>query len=97
MTEKWQKIVGAEAAHWRVKKMKTRWGTCNREARRIWLNTELARKPKYFLEYIIVHELVHFLERNHTARFAAYMDKFLPHWRGIKEESKTDPNKMKAR
>ena len=86
LIEKWQKIAGVEAAHWKVKKMKTRWGTCNREARRIWLSLELAKRPKHCLEYIIVHELVHFLERNHTSRFTAYMDKFMPFWRGIKEE-----------
>jgi len=86
LIEKWQKIVGVEVVQWEVKKMKTKWGTCNREAKRIWLNLELAKKPEHCLEYIIVHEMVHFLERNHTERFVGYMDKFLPNWRSLKDE-----------
>lgn len=86
LIEKWQKIIGVEVAQWEVKKMKTKWGTCNREAKRIWLNLELAKKPELCLEYIIVHEMVHFLERNHTERFVAYMDKFMPQWSSIKDE-----------
>ena len=83
---KWQKEIGIEDILWEVKKMKTKWGTCNREAKRIWLNLELAKKPEHCLEYIIVHEMVHFLERNHTDRFVAYMDKFIPSWRNYKQE-----------
>lgn len=86
LIEKWQKIIGVEVAQWEVKKMKTKWGTCNREAKRIWLNLELAKKPEHCLEYIIVHEMVHFLERNHTERFVAYMDKFMLQWSSIKDE-----------
>jgi len=83
---KWQKEIGIEDVQWEVKKMKTKWGTCNREAKRIWLNLELAKKPEHCLEYIIVHEMVHFLERNHTERFVAYMDKYMPVWRNYKQE-----------
>ena len=54
---KWEAILGVQAADWGIKKMKTKWGTCNVEARRIWLNLELAKKPARCLEYIIVHEL----------------------------------------
>jgi predicted metal-dependent hydrolase len=86
LIEKWQKVVGVEVAEWEVKKMKTKWGTCNASAKRIWLNLELAKKPEHCVEYIIVHELVHFLERNHTDRFVAYMDKFMPSWRNYKQE-----------
>lgn len=75
-----------DGVQWEVKKMKTRWGTCNREAKRIWLNLELAKKPEHCLEYVIVHELVHLLERNHTDKFMAYMDKFMPLWRSHKQE-----------
>jgi predicted metal-dependent hydrolase len=83
---KWQKEIGIEDLQWEVKKMKTKWGTCNREAKRIWLNLELAKKPEHCLEYIILHEMVHLLERNHTDRFVTYMDKFMPEWRNYKEE-----------
>jgi predicted metal-dependent hydrolase len=86
LIEKWEKVVGINVAEWEVKKMKTKWGTCNREAKRIWLNLELAKKPERCLEYIIVHEMVHFLERNHTDRFVAYMDKFMPSWVNYKQE-----------
>jgi predicted metal-dependent hydrolase len=86
LIEKWQEVVGVEVAQWEVKRMKTKWGTCNREARRIWLNLELAKKPEHCLEYIIVHEMVHLLERNHTERFIALMDKFMPLWRNHKDE-----------
>ena len=86
LIEKWQKIIGVEVAEWEVKIMKTKWGTCNRDARRIWLNLELAKKSEKCLEYIIVHEMVHLLERNHTDRFVGFMDKFMPQWRSYKDE-----------
>jgi predicted metal-dependent hydrolase len=64
--------------------MKTRWGSCNTTAKRIWVNLELAKKNPTCLEYIIVHEMVHLLERLHNERFISYMDKFFPNWRSIK-------------
>lgn len=78
-------------AEFAVKKMKTKWGTCTREAKRIWLNLELAKKLKECIEYIVVHEMVHLLERHHNERFIAYMDKFLPKWRFYKEELNKSP------
>lgn len=77
----WQPIVGVCANDWGVKKMKTKWGSCSVEAKRIWLNLELAKKPPQCLEYILVHELVHLLERNHNDRFRNLMDQLLPDWR----------------
>ena len=65
----WEPRVGVHVAEVRIRRMKTRWGTCNAAARRIWLNLELARKPPSCLEYIAVHEMVHFLERRHNDRF----------------------------
>jgi predicted metal-dependent hydrolase len=85
LLEKWQPIIGVQAADWGIKKMKTKWGTCTPTARRIWFNLELAKKPAMCLEYIAVHELVHLLECNHTDRFTALMDKFLPNWRVCRE------------
>lgn len=81
LLEKWQPIIGAQASHWGIKKMKTKWGSCNPTARRIWFNLELAKKPVQCLEYIVVHELVHLLERRHGERFIALMDEFMPNWR----------------
>jgi predicted metal-dependent hydrolase len=77
----WQIHVDVEVAEWSVKKMKTKWGSCNISAKRIWLNLELAKKPLECVEYILVHELVHLLERHHNERFRIYMDKFMPNWR----------------
>ena len=78
---KWEPIIGERIADWGVKKMKTKWGSCTISARRIWLNLELAKKPPECLEYIVVHEMVHFLERHHNDNFLYYMDKFMPKWR----------------
>jgi predicted metal-dependent hydrolase len=86
LLEKWQKIMGVAVLEWRVKNMKTRWGTCNIKDKRIWLNLQLAKKHPVCLEYVVVHELVHLLERNHNKIFKSYMDKFLPNWRVIKKE-----------
>ena len=77
----WQQRMAVEVADWSVKKMKTKWGSCNVSVKRIWLNLELAKKPPECLEYILVHELVHLLERKHNERFRIYMDKFMPNWR----------------
>ena len=77
----WQCRIGVEASDWSVKMMKTKWGSCNTQTKRIWLNLELAKKPPVCLEYILVHELVHLLERKHNDRFKAHMDKLLPDWR----------------
>jgi len=77
----WQSRIEVDVADWSVKKMKTKWGSCNTSAKRIWLNLELAKKPPECLEYILVHELVHLLERKHNERFRALMDRFLPNWR----------------
>lgn len=84
--EKWEDIMGVAVEDWGIRLMRTKWGTCNESARRIWLNLELAKKNPRCLEYIIVHEMVHFLERNHNERFKAYMDQYLPNWRGFRAE-----------
>ncbi|MEK7702583.1 MAG: SprT family zinc-dependent metalloprotease [Nitrospirota bacterium] len=81
LLSKWMPKIGVTIAQWGIKKMKTRWGTCNVKARRIWLNLELAKKPVSCLEFILVHEMVHLLERHHNARFKAFMDQFMPEWR----------------
>ena len=86
LIDKWIAIVGVEINEWGVKKMKTKWGSCNIEDRRIWLNLELIKKPLHCIEYIIVHELVHLLERHHSDRFKAVMDKVMSHWRIYRDE-----------
>lgn len=81
LIEAWEPVLGVEVADWGVKRMRTKWGSCSIEARRIWLNLELAKKPPECLEYIVVHEMVHLIERRHNERFRALMDRFLPDWR----------------
>jgi len=88
---KWQPKVGVDVAEVRIKKMKTRWGTCTSDARRIWLNLELIKKPASCLEYILVHEMVHFLERHHNERFRDLMDELMPQWKNHREELNRSP------
>ncbi len=78
---KWEPILGVQVGEWRIRKMKTRWGSCNVDVGRIWVNLELAKKPPQCLEYLVVHEMVHLLERRHNDDFKAYMDRFMPQWR----------------
>lgn len=68
-----------------VQRMKTKWGSCNPGTGAIRLNTDLAKKPRDCLEYILVHELVHLLEPTHNARFVALMDRFMPKWQSYRE------------
>jgi predicted metal-dependent hydrolase len=77
---RWQPLLGVHVERWFLQRMKTRWGSCNHQARTIRLNTELAKKPPECLEYVLVHELVHLLEPTHNARFIALMDQFMPKW-----------------
>lgn len=88
---KWEPIIGVQVDFWGIKRMKTKWGSCNTEARRVWLNLELAKKPSICLEYILVHEMVHLLERRHNDRFRAYMDRFMPLWRTHRDELNRAP------
>jgi hypothetical protein len=86
LLEKWQSITGVEVSSWGIKAMKTKWGSCNARERRIWVNLELAKKTTHCIQYILVHELVHLLERQHNEKFIAYMDRYMPQWRKYKEE-----------
>ena len=86
LIEKWEAKIGTKVESWGVRRMKTKWGSCNSAAQRIWLNLELAKKPVRCLEYILVHEMVHLIERRHSDRYIALMDQFLPSWRQCREE-----------
>ncbi|NNJ12955.1 M48 family metallopeptidase [Chloroflexales bacterium ZM16-3] len=87
----WAPVLGVSVAEWGIKRMKTKWGTCNIEARRIWLNLELVKKSPQCLEYLVVHEMVHLLERHHNERFSAHMSRFLPQWQRHREELNRAP------
>lgn len=86
LIKKWQAKIGVQTKLWGIKRMKTRWGTCNQKAGRITLNLELVKKPISCIEYVTVHELVHFIEKKHDDRFVKLMTKHLPKWRSEKEE-----------
>lgn len=83
---KWEKTMGVKVHEFGVKQMKTRWGTCNTRDKRIWINLELTKLSPYFLEYIVVHEMAHLLERGHGPNFKAIMDKYYPNWKNVKDE-----------
>ncbi len=84
--KKWEKRMKLSVSEFAIRKMRTKWGTCNITAKRIWLNLELAKKPRQCIEYIIVHELVHLLERNHNEKFIGYMNHYLPEWKQLRME-----------
>jgi len=80
LIERWQRKLGVQVQQLFVQRMRTRWGSCNPDRATIRLNTDLAKKPRECLEYILVHELVHLHEPTHNTRFIALMDKALPGW-----------------
>ena len=86
LIEQHEPIMGVQVKEFGVKQMKTRWGTCNIRDQRIWLNLELAKKRPALLEYVVIHEMVHLLERLHSKRFYRFMDQFLPNWKRLKDE-----------
>lgn len=91
LLEKWQAELEVAASFWGIKRMKTKWGSCNHENGRIWINSELAKKPVACLEYIIVHELLHLIEPKHSDRFAQLLEAHLPDWRGRKKQLNSAP------
>jgi len=86
LVARWEPLMGVKVARFFVQRMKTRWGSCNPGARTIRLNTDLAKKPRECLEYVIVHEMAHLLEPTHNARFVALMDQFMPAWPFYQEQ-----------
>ena len=91
LVAQWEPVVGVSVNEVRIKRMKTRWGSCNIKAKRVWLNLELAKKPAACLDYVLVHELVHLLERRHNRRFRELMDRFMPQWRLHRDELNRAP------
>ena len=83
---KWEAITGLHPDSWQSKNMTTRWGTCNVRDRRIWLNLQLAKYPAECLEYVILHELTHLVEKGHNQRFYAHMDRYMPRWRQVRKQ-----------
>lgn len=91
IVEHWQDRLGVSVSFWSVKRMKTRWGSCNPQTRRVWLNSELVKKPIECLEYIIVHELLHLIEPSHGEKFVSLMNKHLPNWEQTRNQLNSAP------
>ena len=83
---KWEKKLGVKTSEWKIKKMKTKWGSCNKEAKRVWFNLELAKVDDYCIDYIVMHELVHLKVRNHGKPFLNILDKHMNDWNLRKAE-----------
>lgn len=87
----WEPKVGVQVNETRIRKMKTLWGSCNADAKRIWLNLELAKKPVTCLAFVLVHEMTHLLERHHNDRFYELMSQFMPQWQLYRDELNRAP------
>jgi len=84
LVAKWEPLMDVKVARFHVQRMKTKWGSCNTAVGAIRLNTDLAKKPRECLEYLVVHEMAHLLEPTHNARFVAVMDRFMPKWQSYR-------------
>lgn len=82
----WEQRTGLYCSSWQTKYMTTRWGTCNTNTGKIWLNLQLSKKPLECLDYVILHELTHLKIRNHGKDFVAFMDAQMPYWKEIKKQ-----------
>jgi hypothetical protein len=83
---KWEKALKLKCNYWGVKQMRTKWGTCNHSEKRIWLNLELAKKPMICIDYVVLHELLHFIEPNHSDKFIALLNKHFPKWKKVRQD-----------
>jgi predicted metal-dependent hydrolase len=89
LRDRWEATTGLTASTYRIKFMRTKWGSCTVADRRIWLNVELAKHPRACLSYIVLHELLHLRERGHTPAFRALLTRYLPGWERLREELNT--------
>ena len=86
LLSKWQEKVGVNISEVKIKKMRTKWGSCIPSKKRIWLNLELAKKPIQCIEYVFVHESIHLIEKNHTPKFIELFGSAMPKWQQYKYE-----------
>lgn len=91
---KWEPLMNVKVERFFVQQMKTKWGSCNPEARTIRLNSELAKKPRECLEYVVVHEMAHLLEPSHNDRFVRAMNRFIPNWQHLRDTLNNLPTKQ---
>ncbi|MFJ9781035.1 M48 family metallopeptidase [Amycolatopsis sp. NPDC101161] len=91
LVAKWEPVLDVSVPRWSIRRMKTKWGSCNRETGHLWFNLELAKKHPECLEYIVVHEMNHLIERSHGQRFSRLMDKAMPDWRARRDRLNEAP------
>jgi len=91
LIKKWETKIGITVKELKIRKMKTKWGTCNPKAKRIRLNLELAKKPLHCIEYVLVHEMIHFLAKGHNNKFKELISSYLPQWEQYKNELNNQP------
>jgi predicted metal-dependent hydrolase len=91
LVAKWEPVLEVSVSQWSIRRMKTKWGSCNRETGHLWFNLELAKKHPECLEYIVVHEMNHLIERSHGQRFTRLMDRAMPDWRARRDRLNEAP------
>lgn len=91
IVQKWTDALGIDAPSWGIRRMKTKWGSCNTSKPYVWINLELAKKPPSALDYVILHELAHFISPRHDEKFVGVLDSMLPTWREIRRELNAMP------
>lgn len=89
--EKWSRQLGVAMPVWGVRRMKTKWGSCNPEHGRVWINVELAKKPLQCLDYVILHEMAHFVSPKHDDLFVSTLNKHMPDWRMVRSDLNSYP------
>lgn len=84
--ERWARLLDVGQPETGIKRMRTKWGSCNPDTGRVWLNLSLAKKPLQSIEYVALHEVAHFISRRHDDAFISVLDKFMPTWRKVRNE-----------
>jgi predicted metal-dependent hydrolase len=86
LINKWETKLGVQVTAYFLQRMKTKWGSCNYKTGHIRLNTELVKKPKDLIEYVVVHEMLHLIEPTHSERFIALISEHFPAWKELRAE-----------
>lgn len=89
--EKWATSLNQSVPEWGIRRMKTKWGSCNPDSGQVWINLELFKKPLVCLDYVVFHELAHFISPKHDEKFVAVLDQFMPTWRQIRADLNSLP------
>lgn len=89
--ERWAKTLDVPKPEFGIKRMRTKWGSCNPDTGRVWFNLSLAKKPLQAIEYVALHEMAHFISRRHDDAFIAVLDHMMPSWRKVRSELNSLP------